>query len=133
MRAMKSITRILAPILVAFVATVAWAQNQPSTPVKIAILPFTMNTPSDLAYLKDGIRDMLTSRLVWQGKVQIVDRTPHGSGDENQQNVAFPRRGGSAGQNAQGRLGFVRERAPPWAKPSALTPKWSRSPAAVNP
>jgi TolB-like protein len=75
MRTLKSITSILAPILVLFVATVSWAQNQPSTPVKIAILPFTMNTPSDLAYLKDGIRDMLTSRLVWQGKVQIVDRT----------------------------------------------------------
>ena len=44
------------------------------TPVKIAILPFTMHTPGELNYLQNGIRDMLTSRLGWQGKVQVVDR-----------------------------------------------------------
>jgi TolB-like protein len=44
------------------------------TPVKIAILPFTMHTPGELNYLQSGIRDMLTSRLAWQGKVQVVDR-----------------------------------------------------------
>jgi TolB-like protein len=44
------------------------------TPVKIAILPFTMHTPGELNYLQSGIRDMLTSRLGWQGKVQVVDR-----------------------------------------------------------
>lgn len=46
----------------------------PETPQKIVILPFTMHTPKDLLYLQDGIRDMLASRLAWQGKVQVVDR-----------------------------------------------------------
>jgi TolB-like protein len=74
MQTMKTITKVVVAVLVLLGATVSLAQNQPTAPIKIAILPFTMNTPSDLAYLKDGIRDMLTSRLVWQGKVQIVDR-----------------------------------------------------------
>jgi TolB-like protein len=34
-----------------------------------------MHAPSQLAYLQDGVRDMLTSRLAWQGKVQVIDRT----------------------------------------------------------
>lgn len=45
------------------------------TPVKIAILPFAMHTPGELNYLQSGIRDMLASRLAWQGKVQVIDKT----------------------------------------------------------
>lgn len=41
---------------------------------RVAVLPFVMHAPSNLAYLQDGIRDMLGSRLAWQGKVQVVDR-----------------------------------------------------------
>ncbi len=44
-------------------------------PQRVAILPFTMHTPSDLHYLQDGIRDMLASRLAQQGKVQVMDRS----------------------------------------------------------
>lgn len=42
---------------------------------KVAVLPFSMHVPAQLAYLQDGIRDMLSSRLAWQGKVQVIDRT----------------------------------------------------------
>lgn len=45
------------------------------TSVKVAILPFSMHTPGQLMYLQDGVRDMLTSRLGWEGKVQVLDRT----------------------------------------------------------
>ena len=41
---------------------------------KVAVLPFNMHTPSQLSYLQDGIRDMLTSRLSRQGKVQVFDK-----------------------------------------------------------
>jgi TolB-like protein len=74
MRSISTITKVLAAILVCLSATVGLAQQQAPALSKVAIFPFTMNTPGDLAYLKDGIRDMLTSRLVWQGKVQIIDR-----------------------------------------------------------
>jgi TolB-like protein len=42
---------------------------------RVAILPFAMNTPANLNYLQGGIRDMLCSRLTWQGKVQVVDKS----------------------------------------------------------
>lgn len=43
-------------------------------PVRVAIMPFTMHTPSDLQYLQGGIRSMLSSRLAWEGKVVVVDQ-----------------------------------------------------------
>src|SRR5512147_1488223 len=66
-------------LFVIFVAVASWAAAPAgapvSTPVKVVVLPFNMHTPPQLAYLQDGIRDMLTSRLAWQGKVQVLDRT----------------------------------------------------------
>ncbi len=53
----------------------SWAADTAGSPARVAILPFTMHTPSNLQYLQDGIRDMLTSRLAWQGKVVVVERT----------------------------------------------------------
>lgn len=50
------------------------AAETAGAPARVAILPFTMHTPSNLQYLQDGIRDMLTSRLAWQWKVVVVDR-----------------------------------------------------------
>lgn len=40
---------------------------------RVAILPFTANAPKDITYLTKGIRDMLASRLAWQGKVQVIE------------------------------------------------------------
>jgi len=42
---------------------------------KVAILPFSMHAPNELSYLQEGIRDMFASRLAWQGKVEVVDRS----------------------------------------------------------
>lgn len=52
----------------------SFAAESAAAPARVAILPFTMHTPGNLQYLQDGIRDMLTSRLAWQGKVVVVDR-----------------------------------------------------------
>jgi len=54
---------------------IPFAAAQTDAPVKVAILPFTMHTPAELNYLQSGVRDMLTSRLAWQGKVQVMDRS----------------------------------------------------------
>lgn len=51
------------------------AAAQTEAPVKVAVLPFAMHTPGELHYLQSGVRDMLTSRLAWQGKVQVMDRS----------------------------------------------------------
>ncbi len=41
----------------------------------VAVLPFAMNTPASLDYLRGGLRDMLSSRLAQQGKVQVLDKS----------------------------------------------------------
>ena len=43
-------------------------------PVQVAIVPFKVNAEKDLSYLKEGIADMLSSRIFWEDKVNIVNR-----------------------------------------------------------
>ncbi len=40
----------------------------------IAVLPFEMIAPEDLSYIRDGIVQMLHTRLVWKDKVTVVDQ-----------------------------------------------------------
>ena len=46
-----------------------------ANPVKVAVLPFEINAEKNLDFLKTGIQDMLASRLAWQGKVAVLDRS----------------------------------------------------------
>ncbi|MCP3952300.1 MAG: hypothetical protein GY697_08805, partial [Desulfobacterales bacterium] len=41
---------------------------------RVAVVPFAINAEKDLTYLKNGIADMLTSRLAWENKVQVLGR-----------------------------------------------------------
>ncbi|MEW6219151.1 MAG: FG-GAP-like repeat-containing protein [Thermodesulfobacteriota bacterium] len=41
---------------------------------RVAILPFAMNAPAELGYLRDGVRDMLASRLAAGDGVRLVER-----------------------------------------------------------
>ncbi len=40
---------------------------------KVAVLPFEMHAPSSMAYLQDGLRDMLASRLAANGGAIIIE------------------------------------------------------------
>ncbi len=44
------------------------------TPKKVAILPFTMHADRNLTFLKEGIMDMLATRLAWKGEVEILEK-----------------------------------------------------------
>jgi TolB-like protein len=44
-------------------------------PTRIAVLPFKINAEKDLSFLRDGIYDMLTSRLTFPGKVQVISKS----------------------------------------------------------
>ena len=46
-----------------------WAMAMPS---KVAVLPFQMNTEKEMAYLQQGIFDMLVSRLSWEDRVSVL-------------------------------------------------------------
>lgn len=43
-------------------------------PYKVAIIPFKINAEKDFTFLKDGIFDMLASRLSWGKKVIVISR-----------------------------------------------------------
>jgi TolB-like protein len=45
-----------------------------TTPASVAFLPFTAHAAQDLTYLKDGIRDMLASRLSANAGIVVVDK-----------------------------------------------------------
>jgi TolB-like protein len=76
MRIFKITTTVCLVQALFFVWTIAVAPAASSSAVqKIAVLPFNMHTPSQLSYLQDGIRDMLTSRLSRQGQVQVFDKS----------------------------------------------------------
>ncbi len=40
----------------------------------LAILPFTMNSERNLDFLREGIMDMLSSRLAWKDKLRIIEK-----------------------------------------------------------
>ncbi len=41
---------------------------------RIAVLPFKINSEKDLSFLKDGIFDMLSTRLAEEGQVEVISR-----------------------------------------------------------
>ena len=61
-------------IIVAFLAVRSSFAADPATPQKVAVLPFQINAAQDLSYLREGILDMLASRLAWEGKVQVIEK-----------------------------------------------------------
>jgi TolB-like protein len=40
---------------------------------QVAILPFVINAPERMDYLREGVQDMLASRLTWEDKVVVLD------------------------------------------------------------
>jgi len=45
-----------------------------ATPKRLALLPFKINSEKDLSFLRDGIFDMLSTRLAQEGQVAVISR-----------------------------------------------------------
>ncbi|MEJ2286766.1 MAG: FG-GAP-like repeat-containing protein [Desulfobacterales bacterium] len=58
-------------ILASIILPTAIAQ----APKRVALLPFKINSEKDLSFLKDGIFDMLSTRLAKEGQVEVLGRT----------------------------------------------------------
>ena len=41
---------------------------------RVAVLPFAMHAERDLGFLREGILDMLASRLYWKDKVEVIEK-----------------------------------------------------------
>ena len=62
---------MFAAALIFFVAVATSGAEQEKT---VAVFPFQINAAEDLGYLREGILDMLASRLAWEGKVKIIEK-----------------------------------------------------------
>ena len=60
-------------VMSALIVLVSLAPLQAEEPIKVAILPFEINAEKDLSFLRDGIVDMLASRLTWADKVIVFN------------------------------------------------------------
>ena len=69
-------TRIAVCVVIFFVAPMLFliTPSFSAEPKKLAILPFTMNSDRDLNFLREGIMDMLSSRLAWKDKLYILEK-----------------------------------------------------------
>ena len=71
----KSITCLLPTFLTLILLTLVYAPASfAKKPEKVAVLPFTMNAERDLSFLREGILDMLASRLFWKDKVMVIEK-----------------------------------------------------------
>jgi TolB-like protein len=71
---MPVISRLFAFGLLAFVLFAFNFSSAADQPKRIALLPFKINAEKDLSYLRDGIFDMLTTRLAKAGQVEVLGR-----------------------------------------------------------
>ena len=69
---MQSVSKYFVLVLIIPLLFTA-AGSAAETPKKVAILPFEINAPEDLSYLREGIMDMLATRISWEGKVEAIE------------------------------------------------------------
>jgi TolB-like protein len=70
MKYKKTIALIVLTALTVLGGAGLWADE----PSKVAIVPFKVNADKDLSFLRDGIVDMLSSRLSWDNKVVVIQK-----------------------------------------------------------
>ena len=69
--------KIFRPYLLSLIIVSVVLMNFPSLaaePKRVALLPFKINSEKDLSFLKDGIFDMLSTRLAQDGRVEVIGR-----------------------------------------------------------
>jgi len=67
--------RRLSSVGLILIATIAFNfSSTAAAPKRIALLPFKINSEKDLSFLKDGIFDMLSTRLAKEGRVEVISR-----------------------------------------------------------
>lgn len=59
-------------ILAFFLTATSWAEEVKEVK-KVAILPFVINSAERMDFLREGVQDMLASRLTWEDHVLVLD------------------------------------------------------------
>jgi TolB-like protein len=68
-------TRCILGILLFLTMTSLALPAGAAEPQTVAIMPFTVHAEKDLTFLQEGIMSMLGSRLAWEDKVRILEKT----------------------------------------------------------
>ena len=71
----KRICPLILLVIALFLATYTGAGATDATLKTIAIIPFETNSKKDLTFIQNGVLQMLRSRLMWKGQVQIMPRS----------------------------------------------------------
>jgi TolB-like protein len=61
---------VLAAALLALIPLGSAAQQ----PLRVAVLPFTVHSEEDLSYLRNGIWDIISTRIIVEGEIEVVDK-----------------------------------------------------------
>ncbi|MBW2602794.1 MAG: VCBS repeat-containing protein [Deltaproteobacteria bacterium] len=70
----NNISKVCLVGLILIIVSVGTEMSAFAKPLQVAVVPFKVNAEKDLSFLKDGIVDMLSSRLFWEDKVNIIPR-----------------------------------------------------------
>jgi len=62
---------ILAAALLVFLPVAAAAQQ----PLRVAVLPFTVHSAEDLSYFRDGVWDIISTRIIVEGEIEVVEKS----------------------------------------------------------
>lgn len=62
---------VLAAALLALIPLGSAAQQ----PLRVAVLPFTVHSAEDLSYLRNGIWDIISTRIIVEGEVEVVEKS----------------------------------------------------------
>jgi TolB-like protein len=62
---------VLAAALLALIPLGSAAQQ----PLQVAVLPFTVHSAEDLTYLRNGIWDIISTRIIVEGEVEVVEKS----------------------------------------------------------
>ena len=66
---------LLAFILITLPSPSITQTRDPSKVYKVAILPFLIHSQENLDYLREGIYDILTSRITVEGRIVVIERS----------------------------------------------------------
>jgi len=73
---LKGIILCLFLVLILVLPTPSVTQTRdPNRVYKVAILPFLIHSQENLDYLREGINDILSSRITVEGRIIVIDRT----------------------------------------------------------
>jgi TolB-like protein len=66
-------------LIITVIVSFTFLAASAAVPKRVALLPFKINSAQDLSFLKDGIFDMLSSRLSKSGQVEVLTREQTGA------------------------------------------------------